>query len=185
MVMATSRCTSNFNCRPRGSIRSMRSCRDKLQSMIPPDRWTELRFEQLVAEPEPTLSKLCDFIGVAYDPAMLSYPEDTTYDLPSSKMIGQWKRKLRRNQIQLVEERIGFMLSRRGYELSGYPSLRPSPVKERLLRFQDRWYRAHFKRRRYGTFLHLADVITRRLGIMPTQAQIRQRLNQIDVLYLK
>jgi len=158
---------------------------DRLESTIAPERWTELRFEQLVTDPEPTLRKLCEFIGVPYDSAMLEYPKDTTYGPPSGKMVGNWRRKLRQRQVRQVEGRIGQMLARRGYELSGLPAVQPGPVTARLLRLQDRWYRAMFKRRRYGMFLYVADYLSRRLGIPGFQSSVKQRLNQIDVLYLK
>lgn len=37
-----------------------------------PDRYKILRYETLASQPEETLSELCDFIGEAYTPAMLS-----------------------------------------------------------------------------------------------------------------
>jgi hypothetical protein len=38
-------------------------------------RYLELRFEDLVGEPEPALRSVCDLIELDYDPAMLDYPE--------------------------------------------------------------------------------------------------------------
>jgi hypothetical protein len=37
------------------------------------DHYTELRYEDLVAEPEPTLRHVCELIELDYDPAMLDY----------------------------------------------------------------------------------------------------------------
>jgi Sulfotransferase family len=37
-----------------------------------PSRYRTVRFEDLVREPEPTLRTICDFIGIAYDGAMLA-----------------------------------------------------------------------------------------------------------------
>jgi len=158
---------------------------DKLKSMISPDQWTELRYEDLVSDPEPVLRRLCEFMGVPYDSAMLSYPNDTTYEAPSARTIGQWKRKLSRKKVQLAEARIGPMLVDRGYELSGYPVSPPRRLKERLLRVQDRLYRVSFKTRKYGFFLYAADYVTRRLRLEKPQFLIRRRLNEIDLLHLK
>ena len=36
-------------------------------------RYTELRYEELVREPERELRRLCDFLSLAWDPAMLDY----------------------------------------------------------------------------------------------------------------
>ncbi len=37
------------------------------------ERYTELRYEALVADPEPELRRVCGFIGLDYSPAMLDY----------------------------------------------------------------------------------------------------------------
>jgi thioester reductase-like protein len=48
---------------------------DAFASVIGPGRCHRLSFEQLVAEPEPTLTQLCEFLGIEFDPAMLA-PHD-------------------------------------------------------------------------------------------------------------
>jgi Sulfotransferase family len=40
-----------------------------------PDRYLELRLEDLLADPEATLRRLCAFLGEEFAPAMLGYPE--------------------------------------------------------------------------------------------------------------
>lgn len=157
-----------------------------LSRELPADRRFDVRYETLVSEPITILTHLCTFLGITYDPAMFDYSKtDTTFGLPSPKMIGQWKRKLTPKQVQLAESRIGGMLVDRGYELSGYPTLAVSPAMERRLHFQSRWYSAMFRRRRFGTALFLADTVTRRAGIRTWQASIKRRLNAIENLHLK
>ena len=39
---------------------------------LPAGRYYEIRYEELTAEPEPQLRKLCDFLGEDFDPAMLA-----------------------------------------------------------------------------------------------------------------
>ncbi len=39
------------------------------------DHYIEVRYEDLVRDPEPTLRKICEFIDLSYDPAMLDYHE--------------------------------------------------------------------------------------------------------------
>jgi hypothetical protein len=156
-----------------------------LRRRLPADRWTEIRYETLVQEPEATLAQVCAFLGVPYDPAMLAYPKSSTYGPPSPKAIGQWKRKLPADQVRLAEARIGSMLVERGYELSGYPPLEVTPGMERRLRLQSRWYRARFRRRHYGTALYLADVLARRIGIPTWQKRVAVAMNRIDTEYVK
>jgi hypothetical protein len=158
---------------------------EKLSQLISPSRWTELRYEDLVKDPNAILSRVCEFMGVAFHPAMLDYPKNSNYGPPSPKMIGQWKRKLRPRDVQLAESLIGDMLVERGYELSGFPALRVRPPTDWSLRLQDKWYRARFKCRRYGTGLYLACFLARRLGLRAQHNRILLRLNQIESLYLK
>jgi hypothetical protein len=40
-----------------------------------PGRYMELRYEDLITEPEPELRRICDFIELDFDPAMLTYHE--------------------------------------------------------------------------------------------------------------
>ena len=40
------------------------------------EHYLEVRYEDLVAEPEPTLRRACEFIELEFDPAMLSYHEN-------------------------------------------------------------------------------------------------------------
>ena len=48
----------------------LRKAREKGKKL---DHYTEIRYESLVREPEPTLSAIADFIELPWDPAMLDY----------------------------------------------------------------------------------------------------------------
>ncbi len=39
------------------------------------ERYIEARYEDLVRDPEPTLRRICDFVALDFDPAMLTYYE--------------------------------------------------------------------------------------------------------------
>lgn len=155
-----------------------------LQELAPAQR-TDIRYEILVKEPKAALARLCEFIGVLYDPAMLEYPRDSTYGPPSPDLIDQWRRKLSPDAVQLAEARIGRMLAARNYELSGLPPLEVTPLLEKRLRRQSRWRCAMFRRRQFGTGLFLADVITRRLGPRSWRDSIRSRMDAIVTSQLK
>ncbi|HKM55942.1 MAG TPA: sulfotransferase [Isosphaeraceae bacterium] len=157
-----------------------RLCRD-----LPADRWTEIRYEALVSRPEATLTRVCEFLGVPYDPAMLDYHKYTTYGPPSPKASGQWKFKLSPDEIRLAEARIRDMLTERDYELSGHSPLEVSPAMARWLRLHNRCCRAMFRRRRYGLGLFLAQWVTRRFGPRSWQLRVQERINVIDTKYLK
>ena len=40
-----------------------------------PGRYMELRYEDLIEDPEPQLRRICDFVRIDFDPAMLTYHE--------------------------------------------------------------------------------------------------------------
>lgn len=43
---------------------------------MPPDKWTRVRYEDLLTAPEDTVRALCIFLGERYHPSMLTYYED-------------------------------------------------------------------------------------------------------------
>lgn len=91
----------------------------------------EVRYESLVADPEPELRRLCAFLGEDFDPAMLqpqnmaatAVPERKTWHVNtaheiSTASVGRWK-ELDPDELGLAERVLGRRLTRLGYELSG------------------------------------------------------------------
>lgn len=81
------------------------------------DRYLELRYEDLLREPEGTLSRLCEHVGVQYHSAMMSFGEpagelvtdeewqwkkETTGPLKRDN-IANWKNELTRRTLRMVE----------------------------------------------------------------------------------
>ena len=157
----------------------------KLSSMLPAQRQIEITYENLILDPVKVLTHLCDFIGIPYDQAMLSYAQATTYDVPDPSLIRQWRRKLSDREIQLVESRIANMLVSRGYELSGLPPLIVSSAIERKLRLQDSWARRRFRIQRNGLTLFLSDYLLRSLRLTQWQQLVQLKLNDIERAHLK
>jgi hypothetical protein len=50
----------------------------------------EVRYENLVASPESTVTRLCTFLGIPYDPCMTRYHEGKTRTKPGKSSKGQW-----------------------------------------------------------------------------------------------
>jgi hypothetical protein len=157
----------------------------QLSQTIPAEQHMEMDYENLISEPSKALARLCEFMGVPYDQAMMDYTQTTTYSLPDPKYIGQWRHKFSDREIQLVEARIANMPVERGYELSGLPPLRVTPAREQTLRLKDRWGRVQFRLRRYGLALFLSDYLSRHLGFAQWQKRVRFKLNAIETRYLK
>lgn len=156
-----------------------------LCEIVPETRRFELKYEELMANPIPSLTSLCEYINVVFDPAMLKYPEDTTYDPPDPSLCYQWREKMTTNEVQLAESRIGPMLIERGYELSDFPPITVTSWKEKALRLHDRAARSRFRIRRYGWRLFLADFVARRLPPTRWRKQVRLKMNEIETAHLK
>ena len=163
---------------------------EKVKGEVPASRRVELRYEDLVTDSETELTRICDFLDLGYDPAMLAYPRDSTYVKPDSKLIAQWRSKLSPKAIQLAESRIGAMLVDRGYELSGLDALHVGPIRERLILTEDRWNRLKARRRQWGTSLFAADFVVRALNpayqsLSRFRWQVLDRLNEVERSNLK
>jgi len=149
----------------------------QLQTTLSSDRYVEVRYEDLVANPESELDRICVLIGERFEPAMLSYAEHSTYDRPDPQYRDQWRRKLSESEVRLIEARIGPMLVDRGYELSGLPPRNVTPWLQWALRRQDRLARIRHRMRTLGWQLYLEDVIARRFGPQTWRDRVRFRVN--------
>jgi hypothetical protein len=158
---------------------------EKLSATIPPERRTDLIYEDLIVDPQKSLTGLCEFMGIPYDEQMLSYPEDTTYDAPNPNFTQQWRRKLSETEIQLAESQMADMLVERGYNLSGLPSLNVTPSMAKNLKLDDWWGRLQFRIKHYGLPLIVADNIARKLGLKSWQKNLKLRFNSINASMLK
>lgn len=157
----------------------------ELREKIAAEQFIDVVYEDLIANPVESLTRLCKFMGFSYDEKMLSYPAHTSYRLPDASLTKQWQQKLSEREIQLIESRVGDLLVKNGYELSGLPTLTVSPLLIRQLKLQDWWARLQFRRQRNGLALVVSDTISRRLGLKQWQKRIKARLNAIEEEYLK
>jgi hypothetical protein len=163
---------------------------DRVKGMVPEDRRIEVRYEHLIREPIAQLERICDFLGLDYDPAMLGYHRHTTYQTPDIGLIDQWRTKLSRNEIRLAESRIGELLVDRGYELSGYEPTKVGPLRKRFLLADDRYQRIRARWRGQGTSLLAAQYSMRALepayqSLSRFRGRVIDRLNNLERSTLK
>ncbi len=151
---------------------------------LPRDRWVDVRYEDLVAEPEPTLGRVCEFLGVPFDPHMFDYTRDTGYRAPSPDRTRRWK-EMTPAEVDVLEAKIAGMLLRRGYELSERPLREISAREHRRLVDGHRLGRARFRIKRYGLGLFLASALARRLGIEPIRRKVEARIDAVDRRHLQ
>ncbi len=158
---------------------------DKLLATLPERQLAEVRYEDLVRQPEAELARLCEFLGLAYDPAMLTYDRDTTYSKPDPSLAEQWRTKMTVREIQLVEGACGELLQRRGYPPSGNPPVSPTPIELMALRAVNRFKMTAWALRRYGLSLWTRRFVSKRVGPEGWTRKVKLELNAVDAQYIK
>ena len=66
---------------------------EQLKSTLDRSQYMEVKYEELVANPELILTTICEFMGKAYSVKMMDYVKHSSYGLPDRRLINQWKRK--------------------------------------------------------------------------------------------
>lgn len=158
---------------------------EQLKNKISPDRYIEIHYEDLIKNPVQILTFICNFMGLDYDEKMLSYEQNTTYSTPDPKLIQQWKKKLSDLEIQLVESKVGSLLTDRGYELSQLPHINVNQFQRQQLKIEDWWYRVQFRIKRVGLFLFISDFLSRKLHLKSWEKQVKLKMNEIEKKHLK
>lgn len=93
-------------------------------------RYREIRYEDLLADPEAVLRSLCTFVELPYDPAMLTYHrqadrilESTPHPehherlrLPPTRGLRDWRTQMDEESLELFEALAGDLLAEVGYE---------------------------------------------------------------------
>jgi hypothetical protein len=105
-----------------------------------PARYHEVRYEELVDAPEPTVRRICSFLALRFDPAMLDYHRaagerlgarpDRSRDhastaLPPTPGMRDWRSQMPANQVRSFEAVAGPTLSELGYERR-FPRVAPA-----------------------------------------------------------
>lgn len=94
-----------------------------------PDRYLEVRYEELVADSEPVLRGVCDFVGLPFDAAMLRYHEGSSRSvadtgipeahqrllLPPTGGLRNWREEMPADDVRLFEAVAGDLLDDLGY----------------------------------------------------------------------
>lgn len=158
---------------------------EHLQARLPGERRLEVRYEDLIEAPEAELDRIARFVGQRFSASMLAYAENSTYERPDPSLKGQWKRKLRADELALLEARIGPLLRARGYEASGVPAADVSLGRRCALAVQDKVFRVRFRGRRYGYRLLVKLKLARLLGLKELEARLTRVRNEINNRALK
>jgi hypothetical protein len=158
---------------------------DRLAATLTPDRYLEIRYEDLLQNVTGELEKICHFLGLDYSAQMLSYPSRSTYAAPDAQLRYQWKKQCSPTELAWVDWKLGSMLQRRQYEASAFGPRRPTLLQRATLAVQDKSYRIRFRIKRYGLGLYLENFLASRLRMAPWLDSCRRRINEVDAEYLK
>jgi hypothetical protein len=157
-----------------------------LRDALPPEDFVELRYEDLVANPEHELDRCCRLVGHRFDPAMLAFHESSTYEPLDPKLAEQWRRKMAPRTAEIIDAACLDLMPRFGYAPS-VPTPRPASGPEALrLRLANRVGRLRFRVRKYGPGLTASWALAKRLPLTnPWRMRVRQRINETDTRHLR
>jgi hypothetical protein len=96
-----------------------------------PERYLEVRYERLVADPEGTLRAVCGFLGLEYTPVLLEYPSraDEYITAPHYQNLAlapttglrDWRRDMSQQELEVFEAVAGATLDEFGYPRATRP----------------------------------------------------------------
>jgi Sulfotransferase family len=95
---------------------------------VGPSRCRQIRYEDLLEDPAETVARLCEFVGLQFDPVMLRYFERAdgvvsadVYKyrhvwLPPTKNLRDWRSQMSKRDLAMFEAIAGDLLQEAGYE---------------------------------------------------------------------
>jgi hypothetical protein len=124
---ARPRGVGDFACHWHFEVRAAR----RLGEAVGRDRYLELRYEDLVAEPERALREVCALVGLSYEPEMLEYhhgidgsklEDHPRLAQPPTVGVRHWRKQMAPRDVEHFEAIAGSTL-----EEFGYPRAYPAP----------------------------------------------------------
>jgi len=158
---------------------------DGLRARIRDDQWIEIRYEDLIADTRTHLARICVFLGVEYSDAMFDYVHTSTYGTPDVALRYQWKSRVRRVDVERIEEKLGERLLARGYALSGYPRISIGRWRRRGIYLWSRLGTLWFRFNRYGVVTASKEILFRRLGLSQLHIKVIKDIDFIIDANLK
>ena len=149
------------------------------QRSLPRERRIEVRYEALIADSEAQLRRICDFIGVGFSERMFDYVESSSYALPDASQTSKWRRKIKQEDLELLEARIGPRLAARGYELRCEAPPEVTPARARWLHWRSRLNVLRYRIDFFGLRLFALELISRRLKLTGIHGRAQEAINAI------
>jgi hypothetical protein len=143
-------------------------------------QYHQVRYEDLVADPDTELTALCAFLDEDYHPAMARPSEIADVAVPARKTwhartrtdvdtarVRSWQQRLTSDEIALCEAALGERLTAYGYELT----VAPAPRRREMLRYG----RASARHRLAPAWRNAKQAVDRVIPQMPVAARLTAR----------
>jgi len=147
---------------------------ETLKLHVHPSSRVELRFEDLVSNPEEELAKLCEFIGISYTSHLFDYTKNSKYGYPDPSLAERWREKISSHDAALVESRAGELLDRGGYERTS-SNFKPAIIERCYLRLYNGIANRTRRIKRDGIAFFLLESSSQWLRISPLIKFVQQK----------
>lgn len=145
---------------------------------LPGELVFSLRYEDFLQTPEQTLTALCGFLGLGYDPVMLRLEERSSYEPIDPGLAWQWRRKQSPRELAELEAKIGPLLTASGYAPAGPAPTLPGPWRRLRLWLQNKRHVWKVRIERYGLADPLILAVSGRLGLPRLGRGAQARINR-------
>ena len=158
---------------------------ERLAALTAPQNILSLRNEDLIRAPERELTRICEFLGVAYDPEMMNYPERSTYGPPDPSLVEQWRRDLTEREIALIEGKARGMMIARGYPPATAEGAEPGTFEKALIRIDNSAKRLRFSVTRHGPAVIFLEFLSRLLPSPALRYYVRRKKAAVGKRHVK
>lgn len=158
---------------------------DRVRHRLKDAQVKDVRYEDLIIDPQAGLDDICAFMGLNFHPDMMKYDQNSTYDAIDPALIFQWKKKQTPDQINDVEHRCGALLTERGYTPSGHGTSAPSALRLAALWLKNKRHTWRHRIERYGLVDSILVSLAQRMGMPRLGLAAQNRIDQITQKNLK
>jgi len=137
---------------------------ESLSANLSKDQFIDVRYEELVANPETELKRVCEFLGVDYSENLFDYVNTSSYSYPKKELAYRWREQLDEEQTKLVESRVHALMNARRYEPSFSPK-RYSGIQLAKFRISNTWTMRMKRIKEHGLSHVLMDKLARDLNL--------------------
>lgn len=152
---------------------------------LKPGQLLSLKYEKLATNPEPELRKICDFLGISFDPRLFGYVYNTTYDSPNQSAIGGWRKKLSDKEIELIEQHCSDLMEERGYQRITQTTAPLSQSQINYLKWHNRLNKFRTDIGTFGAMNVIGAQVGSKLGLLGMRDHFNRRIHKITNANLK